>query len=145
MNIIWGAILIIFTLILCWLGQVINASSPTLAARLGLAEPESDVDPTFFVDGRGEAIWDALILWILPVAGILLILNSPWWVYFGLVGGGMYVYFAGRMLVVRRVMQQRDIRIGKPETVKLYNAVLTLWGLIGVVTIIMAVATLPLP
>jgi hypothetical protein len=145
MNIIWGAILIIFTLILCWLGQVINASSPTLAARLGLAEPESDVDPTFFVDGRGEAIWDALILWILPVAGILLILNSPWWVYFGLVGGGMYVYFAGRMLVVRRVMQQRDIRIGKPETVKLYNAVLTLWGLIGVVTIIMAVAALPLP
>jgi hypothetical protein len=29
--------------------------------------------------------------------------------------------------------------------VKLYNAVLTLWGLIAVVTIIMAVAVLPLP
>ena len=145
MNIIWGAILIIFTLILCWLGQVINASLPTLAARLGVTEPESDVDPTFFVDGRGEAIWDALILWTLPVAGILLILNSPWWAYFGLVGGGMYLYFAGRMIVVRLAMQRRGIRIGKPETVKLYNAVLTLWGLIGVVTIIMAVAALPLP
>ncbi len=71
MNIIWGVVLIIFTLIVCWLGQVINASSPILAVRLGLAEPESDVDPTFFVDGRGEAIWDALILWTLPVAGIL--------------------------------------------------------------------------
>ena len=145
MNIIWGAILIIFTGILCWLGQVINASSPTLAARLGLTEPESDVDPTFFVDGRGEAIWDALILWTLPVAGILLLLNSPWWAYFGLVGGGMYLYFAGRGIVVRLIMQRRGIRIGKPETLKLFNVVLTLWGLIAVVTIVVAVAALPLP
>jgi hypothetical protein len=145
MNIIWGAILIIFTGILCWLGQVINASSPTLAARLGLTEPESDVDPTYFVDGRGEAIWDALILWTLPVAGVLLITNRPGWVYFGLVGGGMYLYFAGRMLVVRLAMQRHSIRIGKPETVKLYNAILILWGLLAVVTIIMALAALPLP
>ena len=145
MHLIWGVILIVFTGILCWLGQVINASSPTLAARLGLSEPESDVDPTFFVDGQGEAIWDALILWVLPVAGILLILNSPWWAYFGLVGGGMYLYFAGRGIVVRLMMQRRGIRIGKPETLKLFNVVLTLWGLIGVVTIVMAVAALPLP
>jgi len=145
MHLIWGVILVIFTGILCWLGQVINALLPTLAARLGLAEPESDVDPTFFVDGRGEAIWDALILWTLPVAGILLILNSPWWVYFGLVGGGMYLYFAGRGIVVRQLMGRRGIRIGTPGTVKLFNVVLTLWGLIAVVTIVMAVAALPLP
>ena len=142
MNLNWGAILILFTGILCWIGQVINAFSPTLAARIGLTEPESDVDPTYYVDGRGEAIWDALILWTMPAAGLLLILNNPWWVYFGIVGGGMYLYFAGRMFVVRRAMLQRDIRIGKPETVKLYNAVLILWGLIAVATIIMAVAAL---
>jgi hypothetical protein len=145
MTIIWGVILIIFTGILCWLGQFINASSPTLAARLGLAESESDVDPTFFVDGRGEAIWDALILWTLPVAGVLLILNSPRWAYFGLVGGGMYLYFAGRGIAVRLMMQRRGIRIGKPGTLKLFNVVLTLWGLMAVVTIAMAVAALPLP
>jgi hypothetical protein len=145
MDIIWGAILIIFTLILCWLGQVVNAASPRLAARLGLSEPESDVDRTFFVDTRGEAIWDALILWTLPVAGVLLILDSAAWAYFGLVGGGMYVYFAGRGLVVRWHMQRQGIAIGKPETVKLFNAVLALWGIVGMVTIIMAVAALPLP
>ena len=145
MNLIWGVILIIFTLIVCWMAQVINAFSPKLAARLGVTEPESDVDPTFFVDGRGEAIWDALILWTLPVAGTLLLLNSPWWAYFGLVGGGMYLYFAERMLVVRLLMRRRRIAIGKPETVKLYNAVLVLWGLLAAVTIIMAVAALPFP
>jgi hypothetical protein len=145
MHVIWGVILVIFTLILCWLGQVINASSPKLAARLGLAEPESDVDPIFFIDGRGEAIWDALILWTLPVAGLLLILDSPWWAYFGLVGGGMYLYFAGRGIVVRAMMQRQSIPIGKPQTVKLFNAILILWGLLAVVTIVMAVADLPLP
>jgi hypothetical protein len=144
MNLIWGAILVIFTLILCWLGQVINASSPTLAVRLGLDAPESDVDPTFFVDGRGEAIWDALILWTLPAAGILLILNSPFWAYFGLVGGGIYLYFAGRGIVVRLLMQRRGIRIGKPGTLKVAYAFLSLWGLMAVVTIVMAVAALPL-
>ena len=128
MNIVWGVVLILFTLILCWLGQVINATAPKVAAKIGLAEPESDVDPTFFVDGRGEAIWDALILWVLPVAGILLLLDNPYWAYFGLAGGGMYLYFAGRMLIVRLVMQRHGIRIGKPETVKLYNAVLILWA-----------------
>ena len=145
MNVVWGAILVVLTLIVCWLGQVINASSPTLAARLGLDAPESDVDSTFFVDGRGEAIWDALILWTLPVAGILLILNSPYWAYLGLVGGGMYLYFAGRGIAVRLVMQRRGIRIGKPETLKVAYVFLTLWGLTAIVTIIMAVAALPLP
>lgn len=145
MNLIWGIVLIIFTLILCWLGQVVNATSPALASRLGLAEPEADVDPTYYVDGRGEAIWDAMILWTLPVAGVLLLLNNPWWAYFGMVGGGMYVYFVGRGIVVRRAMQRRGIRIGEPKTVKLYNAVLGLWGLIGLVTIAMAVAALSLP
>jgi hypothetical protein len=142
MNIIWGVILILFTMLLCWLGQVINATSPELAAKLGLSEPESDVDRTYFLDGRGEAIWDALILWVLPVAGVLLLLDHPSWAYFGLVGGGMYLYFSGRMLTVRRVMKQHDVPIGKPETVKLYDGVLILWGLIAVVTIIMATAAL---
>ena len=142
MNIIWGFVLIIFTLILCWLGQVINAAAPKFAGKIGLSEQESEVDRTFFLDGRGEAIWDALILWILPVAGVLLLFDHPAWAYFGLVGGGIYLYFAGRGLIVRQVMQRHDIRIGKPETLKLYNAVLILWGLIGLVTIIMALAAL---
>lgn len=144
MNIIWGVVLILFTLLLCWLMQVINAFSPALAAKLGVAEAEEEVDRTYFLDGRGEAIWDALILWTLPVAGILLLFDDPSWAYFGLVGGGMYLYFAGRGLIVRRVLKQEGIRIGKPETVKLFSVVLALWGLIAVVTIVMALAAMPL-
>jgi hypothetical protein len=138
MNLIWGVILILFTLILCWLAQVITVLAPNLAARLGLSEPEADVDPTFFADVRGEAIWDALIVWTLPVAGVLLVLDNPLWVCFGLIGGGVYLYFAGRGIVTRLVMQRRGIRIGKPGTVKLYYAYLIVEGLIALVTIILA-------
>jgi hypothetical protein len=146
MNLVWGIILVFFTLVLSWLAQVVNILlPPAMAAKLGLNEPQSDVDPTFFVDTRGEALWDSLSLWPLPVAGILLLLNSPQWAYFGLVGGGMYLYFAGRGIVVRRLMQRRGIRIGSLGTLRAYYAFLILWGLIAVVTIVMAVAALPLP
>jgi len=144
MNLIWGMVLIIFTL-LGWLGQVITVFSAKISAKLELSEPESDVDPAFFADVRGEAIWDTMTLWILPLAGLLLLLNSTWWAYFGLVGGGMYLYFAGRGIVVRLVMQRRGIRIGKPKTLKVIYLFLILWGMIAVVTIIMAVKALPLP
>ena len=145
MDLFWGVILIIFTLLVGWLGQTITVFSPKLAVKLGLTEPESDVDSTFYADVRGEAIWDTMILWTLPVAGILLILNNTLWAYFGLVGGGSYLYLAGRGLAVRLAMQRRGIRIGKPGTLKLFYVFLTLWGVIAVVTIIMAVAALPLP
>lgn len=143
MNLVWAIIVLIFSLI-AWLGQVVSAFWPKTAVKLGLIETEADVDPTFYADVRGEAYWDTLLLWILPAAGLLLLLDNPSWAYFGLVGGGMYLYFAGRGIMVRRVMQRRGIRIGKPETLRMVYVFLALWGLIAVVTIVTAVAALPL-
>ena len=88
MTTIWGIILFIISSI-GYVGQVISAIWPGTAVKLGLTEAEADVDPAFYADMRGEAFWDTAILWTLPVAGVLLALNSPVWVYFGLVGGGM--------------------------------------------------------
>ena len=50
--------------------------SPKLAEKTEPTQPEAVVDQTYFLDARGEAIWDALILWTLPAAGILLILEN---------------------------------------------------------------------
>jgi len=144
MDTLWGALLILLTMVLCWLGQVVNAFWPKLAVRVGLSEKEADVDPCFYADSRGEALWDALTLWILPLAGVLLILGRPSWAYYGLMGGAIYVYFAGRGLLVRRELGRRGIKIGPPETVTLYNVVLAVWGLAGLVTIVMATRALPL-
>ena len=143
MNIVWGIILFIISSI-AYFGQVISAFWPETAAKLGLTEPETDVDPTFYADVRGEAFWDTAILWTLPVAGVLLVLNSPVWAIFGLVGGGVYLYFAGRGIVVRRVMGRRGIRIGTPDNLKVAYIFLTLWGLAALITIAMAIVALPL-
>jgi hypothetical protein len=141
----WGIVLVIFTLVMGWLMQVIVTVAPSLAAKWGFIEPKSEADPTFLIDAKGEAVWDSLSLWTLPVAGILLLLDSPYWAYFGLVGGGMYVYFAGRGIVVRRMMQNRGVKIGNPDTLKLFYAFLVMWGLIGVATIVLAVDAMPVP
>lgn len=115
---------------------------PKVAEKIRIAEPESDVDPTFFANMRGEAIWDAISLWTLPIAGILLIINNTLWTYFGLVGGGMYLYLTGRGIASRLTMQRRVIHIGKSKNLKLDCLVLILWGIIAMVTIIMAIAIL---
>jgi hypothetical protein len=143
MNIIWGIILTIISS-LGWLGQAITAFWPETAVTLNLTEPKTDVDPTFYADVRGEAYWDTAVLWILPVAGVLLLLNNPAWTYFGLVGGGMTLYFAGRGIVARKVMQRRGIRIGTPEAVKVNIIFLALSGITAVITIIIAIFALPL-
>ena len=143
MNLIWGVVLISVTL-KCWIGQIIIALSPKVAVKIRISEDESDLDPTFFADMRGEAIWDAISLWTLPITGILLIINNTLWAYFGLVGGGIYLYFAGRGIASRLSMQRHGIHIGNSKNLKLNYLLLAFWGFIAIVTIIMAVATLTL-
>ena len=138
MEIIWGIILIVFGL-LAWGGQVLSAFAPKYAQRIGLMEPEEDVDPAFYADVRGEAKWDSVTLWTLPFAGILIILNSQLWIYFGMVGGSIYLYFAGRAILTRIELKKRVVRIGKPELLKTYYIFASLWGLIGLATITKAV------
>ena len=143
MNLIWGIILVSVTL-KCWIGQIIIAFSPKVAAKIRIIDPESDLNQMFFVNMRGEAIWDVISLWTLPVAGILLILNNTLWTYFGLVGGGMYLYFVGRNIASHLIMQRHGIKIGTTKKLKLKYLILSLWGLIAIITIIMALSTLAL-
>ena len=140
MTIIWGVILIIISGI-SYVGQVISTFWPDTAARWGLTESEADVDPAFYADMRGEAYWDTAVLWTLPAAGLLLVLNHPAWMIFGLVGGGIYLYFAGRGIIVRLILQRHSVRIGSPETLKVAYLFLALWGLSAVFTIVLAIAS----
>jgi hypothetical protein len=142
MGILWGLIVIALSL-LCWGGQVISWFAAATAVRLTLMEAEDTVEPTYFADVRGEALWDTLTLWTMLAAGVLLIVDNPAWAYFGLVGGGMYVYFAGRGIATRRAMQQRGYRIGVAQNVKLAYLLLAVWGVMGCITTAAAVVALP--
>jgi hypothetical protein len=142
MQVVAGIVVVVLSL-LCWGGQTISWLSPATAVKLTLMEAEDDVEPVYWADIRGEAAWDALTLWTMLAAGILLIADSDSWAYFGLVGGGMYVYFAGRGILTRVVMQRRGLRIGAPANVKIGLTFLAIWGVMGVVTIVAAIAALP--
>jgi hypothetical protein len=142
MGIFWGTVVIILSL-LAWGGQAISWVVPETAVRWNLMEAEDSVEPVYWADIRGEALWDLLSLWIMVVAGALLIADQPPWAYFGLVGGGVYVYFAGRGIVTRVAMQRRGHRIGATQNVTLGYVLLAMWGVMGLVTIVAAVVSLP--
>ncbi len=142
MDIALGIVIVVLSL-LGWGGQTIAWLAPKTAVRLTLMEAEEDVEPTYWADIRGEAPWDSLTLWTLLAAGVLLIANNSVWAYFGLVGGGMYLYFAGRGILTRVAMQRRRLRVGNPQNLRLGYALLAIWGVVGAVTIVAAVLALP--
>ncbi len=144
MEIVWGIVVVVLSA-LGWGGQTIAWLGPDVAVKLGLMEAEDDVEPTYWADIRGEAPWDFLTLWTMVVAGALLIIDEPAWAYFGLVGGGMYVYFAGRGIFTRAVMQRRGLRVGSPGSLRVGYTFLTIWGVMAVITIVAAALSLPTP
>ena len=138
---VWGVVVLLVSL-LGWGGQAVSWLAPATAEKLTLTEPEDTVEPAYWADIRAEAMWDTLTLWTLVVAGVLLVFDRQAWAYFGLVGGGMYVYFAGRGVLARLEMQRRGLRVGAPQNVTAAYALLTMWGIMGLVTIIAATIAL---
>ena len=141
MGIIWGLFITALALV-CWGGQTLALFSPSLAEKYGLTDNPEDVEPAFYADVRGEAAWDFLTLWTLGVAGLLLTVDASAWAFFGVVGGAMYVYFAGRGVLVRRQMTQRGMRIGSDSAIKTAYWALSIWGVAGLITLVAAIVTL---
>lgn len=141
MRIVWGLVVTVLAL-LAWGGQTLTWFDRPLAERLGLTERRDDVDPVYLADIDGEAAWDALSLWPMAVAGVLLAAGVSWWAYFGLAGGSVFVYFAGRGLTTRRRLERHGARIGGPSNVRGAWIALPAWGAIGASTIALAIADL---
>lgn len=141
MSVVWGVVVVALSTV-CWGGQIVASLAPDSAQRLGLVEHETDVDPVFWADGRGEALWDAMTLWTMVVAGVLLVMDHSWWPHFGLLAGGMYIYFAGRGLLTRLTMQRRGLRIGSTSSLTTAYIALSVWGVMGMITAIAAVVAL---
>ena len=137
MELLWGLVIIGLGL-LAWGGQALSWFAPATAVRLSLADAEDRVDAVFWADGRGEALWDAFSLWTLPLAGVLLIAGHEAWTWFGLLGGGMYLYFGGRGIFARVELRRHGHLIGEPADVRLGLTALLIWGVAGLITAIAA-------
>ncbi len=141
MRIVWGIVVVVLSLV-AWGGQFVSWLAPRTAQKLSLTEAEDSVEPVYFADIRGEAPLDAITLWTMVVAGVLLILNVDAWAYFGLVGGGMYVYFAGRGLFTRVAIQRHGFKVGEERNVRIAYTMLAVWAAMGLITIAAAVIAL---
>lgn len=141
MSVAWGIALVVLGL-LAWLGQALSWVAPGLAARLGVTETESAVEPAFWADVRGEAIWDSLTLWTLPLAGVLLLADATTWPQWGLIGGAVYLYFGGRGVLSRIQIKKRGLRVGTEAEVRSAFVMLPVWSLVGLITIVAALNTL---
>lgn len=137
MRIAW-AIVVLVVSVPCWLGQVVSWLSPDVAVRFSVQEAEAEVEPVFWADARAEAAWDSLTLWTLVAAGALLLVDHGTWPVWGLVGGAMYVYFAGRGIATRLEMRRRRFRIGTPADVRTGLAACAVWGVVGTITMVAA-------
>ena len=116
--------------------------SPITAERWKLTESEASVDPILHADGRGEALWDTFTLWVLPLAGVLLVLDLEAWAYFGLLGGGMYLYFGGRGVATRLAIAGRGGRVGDADYLRMALVALVVWGVTGMLVAAGSVAQL---
>ena len=135
MSVLCGVILVVLSS-LSWGGQALSLLAPDRAVRWKLMEAEDDVEPTFWADVRAEALWDTFTLWTMVVAGVLLIAGHAAWPYFGLIAGGMYLYFAGRGVATRLEMRHRGMRIGTPANVRIGLIALAVWGAMAAAMIV---------
>jgi hypothetical protein len=141
LHALWGLFLLLWGSFV-WLGQVITATAPTWASRVGLSEPRESVDPVIWADNRSEALWDALSLWTLPLTGALMLIGHAAWPVVGLVACGMTLYFSGRAAIQRHTMRRLCIRVGTPGDVRLVYGYMTVCAATALITAILAIRTL---
>lgn len=101
-----------------WLGQLISGINYPMAQRLGLQESNEGTDPLFRCAETNSARWDSLVLWTLVAAGVLMLMDHPWWPVLSLVAGGIYLDAAGREFAKSLSLHKSGVRIGTWKEMK---------------------------
>ncbi len=101
-----------------WLGQLISGINYPMAQRLGLQESDEGTDLLFRHAEANTARWDALVLWTLVAAGILMLMEHPWWPILSLVAGSIYLDGAGRESAKYMGLHKSGVRIGTAKQVR---------------------------
>ncbi len=71
---VMGALVIMLGLI-CWIGQTLVVVAPDVAVKLGVGEPEEEIDRSMYLFERySQGIMDILLTWMLPAAALMMLL-----------------------------------------------------------------------
>jgi hypothetical protein len=137
-----GIIVIIVGLI-AWIGQSLAVFALPTAVRLGLFEPQDEVDQsTFLFERYSMGIMDILLAWTLPLSALLMIVERNYWPFFALVGGGVYLYFPGVFMITRIVLKRHGKKVGRQSSVRAAYMFGWIWILSAATMIVLAVIEL---
>lgn len=137
-----GVVTLIVGLV-AWLGQGLAFLVPSAAVRLGVLEPEEEVDPTLYViEAQSMGLSDLLLGWTLPASALLMLLRHPIWPYLALIGSGIFIYFSA-VIVLSRVYLKREGRsVGRPASVRAAYLFGGIWVVCSLAMIVLAVSAL---
>ncbi|MGD2152672.1 MAG: hypothetical protein PVG79_05345 [Gemmatimonadales bacterium] len=133
-----GVVVLIVGLI-CWIGQSLTFLARSVAVKLGVAEPEEEMDPTLYIlETRVQGLNDMLLTWTLPLSALLMLLEHPLWPYLGLIGGGIYVYFSGVIILSRVFLKRRGMKVGPASSERAAYVFGVIWILSALTMIALA-------
>ena len=134
------AVLIIVLGLICWLGQSLVVFAPRVAEKLGVGEPEEELDRSMYLFERySQGIPDILLTWMLPASALMLLLGYEHWPILALVGGGVYMYFPSVFSITRIVLQREGLKVGSPASQVTAYVFGALWTLSAVYMIVLAI------
>ena len=136
-----GFVCVFFGLV-CVVGQLVSAVNFRFAQNLGLQEKNETTDPLYRRLELNTARWDLVVLWTLPAAGILMLIDHSWWPYLALVAGGVSVDTAGREAAKVVGLAKHGLKTGSEVEKRLFFAFLGTIFLIGMWCIAFALASL---
>ncbi len=136
-------ILVVVLGLICWLGQTLVVFAPQVAVKLGVGEPEEDIDRSMYLFERfAQGIMDILLTWMLPASALMMLVGYEFWPILALVGGGVYLYFPGVFSITRIVLKREGKKIGKPASEVTAYVFGALWTLSAICMIALAVVEL---
>jgi hypothetical protein len=129
--------------LVAWVGQTLSFFKPSMAVKLGVLEPEGDVDPTLrIMEAKAEGLVDFLLGWTLPAGALLMMFQHPFWPYLGLVGGGIFLYFSGLIMLTRIFLKGAGKKVGSRASVRATHLFGSLWIVSALVMIGLSTASL---
>lgn len=120
---------------LLYVAQVISSVDFRLAQQLGIQESPEETDSILQTAERYTALWDLVTLGWLPLAGLLMILDSPCWPLAGLVGGAIYLDTSGREAAKIISFRKEGVRLGPEKQQKVFFASYIVMAFMGLVLI----------
>ncbi len=136
-------IIVIIVGLLVYVGQALSFLAPELATRIGLNDPQEEMDESLYIiETKANGLSDMLLTWTLPLAGLLMILDHVTWPYFALIGSGIYIYFALLTIFCRVYLKKAGKKVGSPSSEKAAYIFSVIWMLTSLTMVTLAVQKL---